>query len=157
MPSPRDITGWTAETPPQTASRVYYSYKITVEGTPIGTFHNFSAASARQVQRLRGIANNGGRVQELVPGNADDSITVNYFSLYVRGLQKALGGASDITSLNNFREYFDVTEQCFHPDGFVEGYVYQDCLASNFTRTVNTGSILVAENATIQVTDVLTA
>jgi len=186
MPSyPSTLTGWTEIAPPPIASRVYFAYKLVVPNRnggllQIGTIQNFSPSSSRQVQRIRGIANNGAWPFELAPGAADTTIAVNYLSLYLLPLAKVFGYpvASSI-DLNYQRIPFDIQELCFFPNEAeanlgtksnltwtsdqwkkmastsgmaVETLHYKGCLISNMSRTINQGTVTIAETATIQVT-----
>lgn len=170
------ISSWREVHPPPSAARVYYSYKIMVSpgigGTraiPVGTFQNFAPRSTRQVQRNRGICNNGGIPHELVPGPADMSITVQYLSLYARSLVAAFGFLKMGASLeqNLMSMPFDVFEQCHWPvdadrtsewggdplkklHEVLEQVVYKGCIFSDLGRTLATGTIHVIETATIQ-------
>jgi len=138
----------------------------------VGTFQNFAPTSTRQVVRVRGIANNGGYPLELVPGPADTSINVTYLSLYLLPLNEALGyDIGSVVDLNRQRIPFDIQEVCQMPIGAeafgqigeagiprrrtaYEVNHYYECYLSNVGRTINQGTVTIAETATIQVTAV---
>lgn len=139
----------------------------------VGTFQNFAPTSTRQVVRVRGIANNGGYPMELVPGPADTSINVTYLSLYLLPLNEALGyNIGSVVDLNRQRIPFDIQEVCQMPlaseafgdigeagiprgtSAFYEVNHYMECYLSNVGRTINQGTVTIAETATIQVTAV---
>lgn len=139
----------------------------------VGTFQNFAPTSTRQVVRVRGIANNGGWPMELVPGPADTSINVSYLSLYLLPLNEALGyNIGSVIDLNRQRIPFDIQEVCQMPladeafgGGSTEAGIpqsgsqyevnhYYECYVSNVGRTINQGTVTIAETATIQVTAV---
>jgi len=139
----------------------------------VGTFQNFNPTSTRQIVRVRGIANNGGYPLELVPGPADTSINVTYLALYLLPLNEALGyNIGSIVDLNRQRIPFDIQEICVFPygagidianvsqrmpygtqrPGAIETNHYKSCFLSNIGRTLNQGTVTIAETATIQVT-----
>jgi len=139
----------------------------------VGTFQNFNPTSTRQIVRVRGIANNGGYPLELVPGPADTSINVTYLALYLLPLNEALGyNIGSVVDLNRQRIPFDIQEMCVFPyatatessgtafripyaaeqPGAIETNHYVQCYLSNVGRTVNQGTVTIAETATIQVT-----
>ena len=156
------------------ASEKKNNYKV------IGTFQNFNPTSTRQVVRVRGIANNGGYPLELVPGPADTSINVTYLSLYLLPLNEALGyNIGSAVDLNRQRISFDIQELCIFPfdwqtemsrgnyqfgapinlvslnnEATVEVNHYVGCYLSNIGRTINQGTVTIAETATIQVQSV---
>ena len=188
MPYPSTLTGWRQVSPPPSASRVFYAYRIMVPAvvgnqkvmTVVGTFQNFNPTSTRQVVRVRGIANNGGYPLELAPGPADTTINVTYLSLYLLPLGEALGyNIGSAIDLNRMRVAFDIQEMCMFPFDYmsqaasvesrlpfgstlgqkqliktIETNHYRECYLSNIGRTVNQGTVTIAETATIQVTAV---
>jgi len=144
----------------------------------VGTFQNFNPTSTRQIVRVRGIANNGGYPLELVPGPADTSINVTYLALYLLPLNEALGyNIGSVVDLNRQRIPFDIQEMCIFPYstatssqglaeektpfgveagiGAIETNHYTQCYLSNVGRTLNQGTVTIAETATIQVTAVM--
>lgn len=190
MPYPSTLTGWRQVSPPPSASRVFYAYRIMVpivagsgdqrSMTVVGTFQNFNPTSTRQVVRVRGIANNGGYPLELAPGPADTTINVTYLSLYLLPLGEALGyNIGSAIDLNRMRVAFDIQEMCVFPFDYmsqassvesqlpfggtmeqnqlkhtIETNHYRECYLSNIGRTINQGTVTIAETATIQVTAV---
>jgi len=186
MPFPSTLTGWRQVSPPPSASRVFYAYRIMVpivagnqrNMTVVGTFQNFNPTSTRQVVRVRGIANNGGYPLELVPGPSDTTINVTYLALYLLPLNEALGyNIGSAVDLNRQRVAFDIQELCVFPQDYmsqasqvesqrpfgssignqqqmktIEVNHYRECYLSNVGRTVNQGTVTIAETATIQVT-----
>ncbi len=189
MPYPDTLAGWRRVAPPPQATRVFYSYRIMVpalgqDGSTmkvVGTFQTFNPSSTRQVQRVRGIANNGGYPLELVPGPADTSINVSYMSLYLLPLNAALGyHIGSIVDLNVQRVGFDIQEICVFPNDYshevkylgakgaasdpfanakqsqaIETNHYRLCYLSQVGRTINQGTITIAETATIQVSAIV--
>ena len=124
MPFPSTLTGWRQVSPPPSAARVFYAYRIMVpivagnqrNMTVVGTFQNFNPTSTRQIVRVRGIANNGGYPLELAPGPADTTINVTYLSLYLLPLNEALGyNIGSAVDLNRQRVAFDIQELCVFP------------------------------------------
>lgn len=188
MPYPSTLSGWRQVSPPPSATRVFYAYRIMVpvtrgnqrNMTVVGTFQNFNPTSTRQVVRVRGIANNGGYPLELVPGPADTTINITYLALYLLPLNEALGYAiGSAVDLNRQRVGFDIQELCVFPFDYmsqansvesglpfgslnaqqqkfqtIETNHYRECYISNVGRTVNQGTVTIAETATIQVTAV---
>jgi len=183
MPFPSTLTGWRQVSPPPSASRVFYAYRIMVpivagnqrNMTVVGTFQNFNPTSTRQVVRVRGIANNGGYPLELVPGPSDTTINVTYLALYLLPLNEALGyNIGSAVDLNRQRVAFDIQELCVFPFDYTQEAVgleggdpfgppqktievnhYRECYLSNVGRTVNQGTVTIAETATIQVTAIV--
>ena len=135
---------------PNTKTAVFYAYDIIMNGRTIGTLSRFNSSFSKTVERIREVSiSAGARVTDLVPGTTDISVDIEKFRLYRLSLYEALG--YQIFSLEDFIDPFDIQEVMQHPDGKQETIIYHICLLSSYGKTVSTGSTMVAETATIQV------
>lgn len=137
---------------PNTRSAVFYSYTVKANGKQIGTLQRFNPTSTRQVQRLRGIQNNAGKVIEIVPGTTDDSITMDKVKLHRESMLGAFGYT--VKSIQDINDTIDIEEIEHHPDGTTTTMTYAGCWISQYSKNTTEGTVLVVESMTVQVTQV---
>lgn len=134
------------------------SIDIEVDGNIVGAIDSYSPSHSRPVTRVRELSSvAGGRIIEMAPSPEDVTVSVTGFLLYTAGkhtlFQRLQGSAgTDFVSLQSQRIPFDVVERYIHPATNEEWKkIYKGCWLSNYSKSQNIGTALVAENATIEV------
>lgn len=135
-----------------------YTYNISANGISVGTLQSFSPSNTRAVERLReirGDATSG--IQDVLgvyPGGDDPTFRATRVQLYTQNLLQAFGLGS-IKSLNEITTPIDVEEIATSSDGQTETVIYSKCLPTSLSKTVTVGTVLVTEEASFAVTEIL--
>lgn len=137
---------------PQTQHTVFYSHSIHVNGIEIGSFERFSMRATRVTERIREIMfSRGPEVKEIVWGGTDITVDINRVEMYNRMLFEAFG--FDIYTLEDLNQPVNITEiQNNPPDGGGQRVItYMDCVASDWSKDLDTGTVRTVESMTFQV------
>jgi len=138
---------------PNTKHTVFYAHSIHVNGIEIGSFERFSMRSTRTTERIREILfSRGPEVKEIVWGGTDISVDLNRVELYNRNLYEAFGIA--IYSLEDLNQPVNITEIQRNPEeqgGGKRTLTYVDCVASDWSKDLDTGTVRTVESMTFQV------
>jgi len=149
---------------PQTAlpvnmHSVFYAHSISANGIELGSFEKFSAKASRTTERIRELmARRGPQVKEIVWGGTDISIDVSRVELYNKSLFEAFG--IEIYTLEDFNKYVDVHEFQWNPganpftDTPNRTITYVDCVASDWGKDLDTGTVRTVESMSFQVTTI---
>lgn len=153
------VSGTPTTTPPNDQKTVIStSIDIEVGGKRIGAIDSFNVNMSRVVQRIRELNSEyAGETIELVPGPGEASINVAGFMLYTKGqhhiFQRMPGkGGESFVNLISQVAPFDIVERYTH-QGTGQTFVvkYHGCWLTNYSKTQNINTAMVAENATIEV------
>jgi len=138
------------------------SIDIVVNGTKVGVIESFNVNLSRPVQRIRELnAKTAGRTIEIAPSPEDANINMTGFMLYTEGQQhlyQRIAGADgeSYVSLMSQRVPFDIIERYTHPaTNATYEVIYKGCWLSTYGKTQNIGTAIVAENATVEVTAIV--
>jgi hypothetical protein len=137
---------------PNTAAQVFYTYEIRVNGKKVGMIEEFRPSTNRGHERLREIANNGGKIVEIVPGVSDYEITLSHIHLHRSSFLQALG--YDIVDLQDIKDPIEIVEIAHAPDGTTDKVVYGKCWVQRADKTVSTKSTHIVESATVWPTEI---
>ena len=136
-------------TVPNTQTKVFYSYSVLVNGKEVGSVQSFAPENRKTIERVREVsAAQGTRVKEVVPGIVDVSVTLERLKIYKNDVFTALG--ADVGNLEDFILPIDIEEQCQHPDGTTDTYVYHGGQLSDFGYTENVRETLIMDRVTVQ-------
>lgn len=150
---------------PATQHSVWYSHTISVFGVAIGSFERMSVRSSRQgVERIREIYQVGGfgaEVKEIVWGGTDTSVDLSRVELYANSIFDVLG--SPLYALEQINFPVQITEAQYRQPEGTSGtpvvatptvhrtVVYEDCVASDWSKDIDTGTTRMVESMTFQV------
>lgn len=137
---------------PHTQHSVFYAHSIHVNGIEIGSFERMSMRSTRTTERIREILfSRGPEVKEIVWGGTDISVDLNRVEMYNKALFEAFG--FQIYSLEDLNQPVNISEIQFNPadPGGARTITYVDCVASDWSKDVDTGTVRVVETMTFQV------
>jgi hypothetical protein len=136
---------------PNTLHSVFYAHSIHVNGIEIGSFERFSTRSGRSTERIREILfSRGPEVKEIVWGGTDISIDINRVELYNKAMLEAFG--FEIFSIEDFNQPVNITELQFNPENNGRRVItYMDCVASDTSKDLDTGTARIVESMTFQV------
>lgn len=141
---------------PNTQHTVFYAHSIHVEGKEIGSFERFSMRSSRTTERIREIAaSRGPIVKEIVWGGTDISIDLSRVEIYNRAAMEAFGFS--IYTLEDFNQPVNISELQWNPgsdptsDAPDRTLTFTDCVASDWSKDIDTGTARIVESMTFQV------
>lgn len=141
---------------PNTQHSVFYAHSIHVNGVEIGSFERFSMRSSRATERIREIAApRGPIVKEIVWGGTDISVDLSRVELYNRAMMEAFG--FEIYTLEDFNQSVNISELQWNPnrdpttDAPDRTITFTDCVASDWSKDLDTGTARVVESMTFQV------
>jgi hypothetical protein len=136
---------------PDTMHSVFYAHSIHVNGVEIGSFERLSVRQSRTTERIREILfSRGPEVKEIVWGGTDISVDLNRVELYNRAMFEAFG--FEIFSIEDFNQVVNITEMQFNPnDNGRRIITYTDCVASDISKDIDTGTARIVESMTFQV------
>ena len=137
---------------PNTAAQVFYTYELRVAGKKVGMVEEFRPQTQRGHERLREIANNGGKIVEIVPGVSDYTIELQHIHLHRTSLLKALG--YDIVDLQDITEPIEIVEIAHAPDGTTAKVVYGKCWIQSSGKTVSTKTTHIVDTASLWPTEI---
>lgn len=145
--------GYPQTSAPNTAHSVFYAHSIHVNGIEIGSFEKLSIREARQgVERIREILfSRGPEVKEIVWGGVDISLDLSRVEMYNRAVLEAFG--FDIFSLEDFNQVVNIMEMQINPPSIGGGkrvLTYMDCVASDKSKDIDTGTTRIVESMTFQ-------
>jgi hypothetical protein len=148
---------------PNTAHSVFYSYTILGNGLPIGSFEKFSSSFDRTHERIREVFFNRGPItKEIVWGGADITITLSRVELYELAMFEAFG--IYVYTIEDFNQVVDIVEIMAYPNNYLQPggppspttglktrrITYKDCVPTSMSKDVDTGTVRVVENMTLQ-------
>ncbi len=140
---------------PRTLHSVFYAYTITIGGTEIGSFEKFGQRSTRSVERIREVMySQGARVKDMVWGGTDITLELTRVELYEKSLLSALGNtAAGLQGLEYFNFKFQINEVRKDPSagGKTRTISFMNCIPSDFSKDIDTGTARVMETMTVQV------
>ena len=162
------MAGYEQTSFPNTAHTVFYAYSIVINnGDPIGSFEKFGSSFTRSHERIREILFSRGPItKEIIWGGTDIQVTLNRVELYDIALFEAFG--IQIFSIEQFNQVIDVVETCHIPESpgapdtppatstgstpyaSKRLIIYKDCVPTNVTKDVDTGTAKVAETMTLE-------
>jgi len=139
------------------------SIDIVVGQNKVGVVESFNPTYNRPVQRVRELnSETAGRTLEIAPSPEEFSINITGFMLYSSGQQhlfQRIAGTDgeEYISLSSQQEPFDIIETYTHPanNKLTFEVVYKGCWLTNYSKTQNIGTAIVAESATVEVTAVI--
>ena len=137
---------------PENQHSVFYSYSIYINGLVIGSFERFGSRSTRTTERIREILfSRGPEVKEIVWGGTDITVDISRVELYNKAIMEAFG--FEIYSLEDFNQTVNIVEVQRNPasTGGSRVISYQDCVASDWSKDLDTGTVRVVESMTFQV------
>lgn len=152
---------------PNTAHSVFYAYAISANnGEPIGSFEKFGSSFTRTHERIREVLFSRGPItKEIIWGGTDIQVTLTKVELYEQAIFQALG--VQIFSIEEFNQTVNIVETMYVPEtpgsastpSGVNGLrtrvvVYEDCVPTNVTKDVDSSTVKVAENMTLECTTV---
>lgn len=159
--------GYEIESFPNTAHSVFYAYSISVgDGTPIGSFEKFGSSFTRTHERIREVLFNRGPItKEILWGTTDIQVTLTKVELYQEAIFQALG--VEVYSIEHFNQTVDIVETMYIPDKtalsatnepptalpatlHTRVIVYEDCVPTNVSKSVDTSTAKVAEDMTLE-------
>jgi hypothetical protein len=162
------MPGYEAQSFPNTAHSVFYAYSISVgDGTPIGSFEKFGSSFTRTHERIREVLFNRGPItKEIIWGVTDIQITLTKVELYREAILQVFGLSTTVFSIEHFNQTVDIVETMYIPqktdlsasgeppspmDGLqARVIVYEDCVPTNVSKNVDTGSPKVSEDMTLE-------
>jgi hypothetical protein len=134
---------------------VFYAYSITVNSvsgsaTEIGSFEKFGQRSTRTIDRIRQVMySTGAQVIDMVWGGTDITLELSRVELYAESLMAAFGFATP--SLEHWNSFVDVHEVTSRPaDRKTRTLTFKNCVPSDFSKDVDTGTARVMETMTLQ-------
>ncbi len=146
---------------------VFYSHHVTMSGIPIGTLQSLTMRQTRAAERIREVnAERGPVVKEIVWGGNDIEIDITRFEIYDNNIFTSMGIASvyDMYTLDNVNFRFDIVEIQYRPNSNITPgtrdlatvaqrvVIYEQCVPTSFTKTLDLGTIHVIESMTCYVT-----
>ena len=147
--------GYPQTSVPKTIHTVFYAHSIWVAGYEIGSFERFSYRSSRSAERIREIlAKRGPEVKEIVWGGTDISVDLSRVELYNRNIFEAFG--IDIFTLEDFNQHVNISEFQYNPEQNPESdtpartITFEDCVATEWGKDLDTGTARVVETMTFQ-------
>lgn len=155
--------GSSRTTPPDDQKTVIStSIDIVVQGKTIGAIDSFNVSMSRIVQRIREL-NSGyaGETIEIVPGNGEANLTVSGFMLYTKGLQHLFqripgDAGKTFTDLISQKVPLTIVEKYTHQGtGQTFKVRYIGCWLTQYSKSQNINTAMIAENATLEVQKVL--
>jgi hypothetical protein len=155
--------GSSRTTPPDDQTTVIAtSIDIEVQGKKIGAVDSFNVNMSRVVQRVRALNSEwAGETIEIVPGVGEASVTVSGFMLYTKGLhhlfQRIPGDAGKVfTDLVSQKVPITLVERYTHQGtGQTFKVRYIGCWLTQYSKSQNINTAMIAENATLEVQKVL--
>lgn len=144
----------------KTELQYFYTLGVQVEGQQVvigvGALQSFSPSETRPITRLGQVGSD--EYYELVPGRAENSMTISRLVLLAENIFEAfgwpMGGAVD--SLRNQRVPMTITEYRYNPDGTWKTRTYLDCWISDYGKTIDQGTVEISEDVTVQIRKVET-
>lgn len=140
-------------------SQMQYLYSLAIMGPHgnqvtmgLGALQTFAPSETRPMTRLGQIGSD--EYYEIVPGRVEDSLTLSRIALIKKNLAEALGYTADMQLLKNQRIPIQITEIMYDPTGGPKAKLYKDCWISDFGKTIDQGTVEIAEDVTIQVTGI---
>lgn len=136
--------------------------KIKMNGEIVGMVQSLSVSESRNINKLQAVGQEG--VVQAVPGNTNGGqLTISRIALYDRKMIDATGiNNNDLgvfVTLRQQRVPFEIS--CETPSSagteviFDDITTYYDCWISSYSKSYTVQSITVAENITVQYSDLL--
>jgi len=88
-------------------------------------------------------------VKEIVWGGTDISIDLSRVEMYKKAMFEAFG--FEIFSLEDFNQPVSITEYQTNPNNSQRIITYEDAVASEWSKDVDTGTVRIVESMTFQV------
>lgn len=136
--------------------------KMKINGEVIGMVQSLSVSESRSINKLQAIGFEG--VVQAVPGNTQaGQLSISRIALYDRRFADTVGiNDNDIgifVTLRNQRVPFEIsietpTSVSSNSVNYLDVTTYYDCWISSYSKSYQVSSITVAENLTVQYSDV---
>jgi len=140
---------------PLTPHTVFYAYSITVYSRgaqrEIGSFEKFGQRSTRTVERIRQVMySTGARVVDMVWGGTDITLELNRVELYTKSLVEEFGFSTPV-SLEHWNSFVNINEVTVRASTKkLRTLTFTNCVASDFSKDIDTGTARVMETMTLQ-------
>jgi len=131
------------------------STKVFVNNVFIGVVQSLSPSQTRNTSKVRGIGT-GDRILDHVWQLSEYTLTVNRLALFKKFMFSALGYNANFRMLAELRASITIQENIDYPDGSnARTTFYRGCYLNSIDgeRTI-TGEIMIAENASFDVTSI---
>lgn len=141
---------------PQTQHSVFYAYSININGNEIGSFERLSMRASKNAERIREVLySHGAETKEIVWGATDISVDLSKVEIYRQCFQEAMGFA--LGSLEDINTPVDIVEVQTNPvSGEKRVVAYKDCVATSWSKSIDTGTAKLVEEMTFEVRTVRT-
>lgn len=156
------MVAYPVTTLPNTAHSVFYAYSIaTGTGAPIGSFEKFGSSFTRSHERIREVLFSHGPItKEIIWGGTDIQVTLSKVELYTKAMLQALG--LEIFTIELFNQVIDIVETMYIPaipaapqqapgtPSSIRTIRYVDCVPTNVSKDVDTGTAKIVESMTLE-------
>lgn len=126
-----------------------------ISGVPIGMVQSLSISESRSINKLQAIGQEG--IVQAVPSNTQGGqLSISRIALYNSKFAEVVG-VTDVgvfVTLRNQRVPFEISVKTPTSPTTFETTTYCDCWISSYSKSYAVSSITVAENLTVQYSDV---